>query len=207
MRTNDGKSTANEGTLEILKRLGVLRTGHFRLTSGRHSDRYMQCAKLFEHPDESAELCGRLADAFAEKLGARGRRVDAVAGPALGGIIMAYETARALGARGIFAERENGAMTLRRGFKVEPGERVLVVEDVVTTGGSVKEVIGLLQDMGADVAGVGTMVDRSGGAVDFGVEFIPLLAVDIASWDERDCELCRGGVPIVKPGSRDPSKG
>jgi orotate phosphoribosyltransferase len=189
---------------DILERLGVLCTGHFRLTSGRHSDRYMQCAKLFEHPTESGDLCGRLASLFREKFASDGDeiKIDAVAGPAVGGIIMAYETARALGARNIFAERENGRMTLRRGFKVEPGDRVLVVEDVVTTGGSVMEVLSLIREAGAVVAGVGAIVDRSNGAVDFGVPFHPLLRLDVRSWEEANCPLCERGIPVVKPGSR-----
>jgi orotate phosphoribosyltransferase len=184
--------------LETLRRLGVLQKGHFRLTSGRHSDRYMQCAGLFEHPKESAELCAMLADMFIRS----GTKIDVVAGPALGGIIMAYETARALGVRNVFAERENGVMTLRRGFHIERGERALIVEDVVTTGGSVKEVIELLRGMGACIAGVGAIVDRSGGAVDFGADFRPLAVMDIQSWDESECPLCRDGIPIKKPGSR-----
>jgi orotate phosphoribosyltransferase len=158
----------------------------------------MQCARLFEHPKESEALCARLADMFRRS----GTEIDAVAGPALGGIIMAYEAARALGVRNIFAERENGVMTLRRGFHVERGERVLIVEDVVTTGGSVKEVMELLRGMGAEIAGVGAIVDRSGGAADFGVNFLPLASMDIKSWDERECPLCGDGVPIKKPGSR-----
>jgi orotate phosphoribosyltransferase len=125
-----------------------------------------------------------------------------VAGPALGGIIMAYEIARALGVRNIFAERENGIMTFRRGFAVSPGERVLVVEDVVTTGGSAKEVAVLVREAGGLVAGVGAIVDRSGGTADFGAPFHPLLSVDAASWPADDCPLCREGVPIIKPGSR-----
>ncbi len=185
-----------EKTAKILERLGVLHTGHFRLTSGRHSDRYMQCAKLFEHPKESEELCCDLAESFYEE------KIDVVAGPALGGVIMAYEVARACGVRNIFAERENGVMTLRRGFSVEPGERVLVVEDVVTTGGSVKEVIDLLKERGSEVVGVGSVVDRSNGAVDFGVPFHPLMSVDVQSWDASECPLCKEGVPIRKPGSR-----
>jgi orotate phosphoribosyltransferase len=184
--------------LEVLKQLGVLHTGHFKLTSGRHSDRYMQCAKLFEHPKESEDLCARVAELFKNN----GKKIDAVVGPALGGIIMAYEVARALGVRNIFAERENGVMTLRRGFKAESGERVLVVEDVVTTGGSVKEVIALLQTMGAEVVGVGSIVDRSNGQVSFGVDFHPLVKTDIKSWEADDCPLCKEGIPIAKPGSR-----
>ena len=184
--------------LDILSGLGALQTGHFRLTSGRHSDKYMQCARLFEHPVESAELCANLASVFKEP----GERINAVAGPALGGIIMAYEVARALGMRNIFAERENGIMALRRGFTVSKSERVLVVEDVVTTGGSVKEVIALLRGMGTEIAGVGSIVDRSAGTVDFGVAFRSLVSMDIKSWDEGECPLCRDGKPIIKPGSR-----
>ena len=185
-----------ERTEAVLTRLGALRTGHFRLTSGQHSDRYMQCAALFEHPEESAELCGALARLFGDE------RIDVVAGPALGGVIMAYEVARALGVRNVFAERENGRMTLRRGFHVKPGERVLVVEDVVTTGGSVKEVVELLRAAGAVVVGVGSVVDRSGGTADFGVPFRPLMAMEAQRWEEADCTLCRDGVAVVKPGSR-----
>jgi orotate phosphoribosyltransferase len=140
-----------------------------------------------------------LADMFRSA----GTAADAVAGPAVGGIIMAYEVARALGVRNIFAERENGVMALRRGFRVERGERVLIVEDVVTTGGSVKEVMELLRGMGADIAGVGSIVDRSGGAAGFDADFRPLAVMDIKSWDERECPLCARGIPIKKPGSRE----
>ena len=184
--------------LEILSKLGALQTGHFRLTSGRHSDRYMQCARLFEHPAESEDLCARLASAFLSA----GTSADTVAGPALGGVIMAYEVARALGAGNIFTERENGVMTLRRGFKVERGERVLIVEDVVTTGGSVKEVIKIIREAGAAVVGIGAIADRSNGGVDFGVDFKALVSLDIKSWDEAECPLCARGVPVIKPGSR-----
>jgi orotate phosphoribosyltransferase len=183
-------------TLLILEKLGVLQTGHFRLTSGRHSDKYMQCARLFESPPESEDLCSELAWRFEDS------GIDLVAGPALGGIIMAYEVARALGVRNIFAEREKGVMTFRRGFEAKPGERVLVVEDVVTTGGSVKEVAALLREAGAEVAGVGVIVDRSAGKVEFGAPFLSLLSIDAESWEEADCPLCREGRPIVKPGSR-----
>ncbi|MDR1482016.1 MAG: orotate phosphoribosyltransferase [Synergistaceae bacterium] len=179
---------------DILERLKVLRTGHFSLTSGLHSDRYMQCAKLFENPLESEELCSDLSKRFSD--------IDLVAGPAVGGIIMAYEVARALGVRNIFAEREGGKMTLRREFSVSQGERVLIVEDVVTTGGSVKEVIDLLRESGAEIAGVGAIVDRSGGRVSFGVPFHALITTDVSSWKEEECPLCRDGVPLSKPGSR-----
>jgi orotate phosphoribosyltransferase len=187
-----------EQAFEIFRRTGVMRDGHFKLTSGRHSDRYMQCARLFQFPGESALVCAGVAGAFGDK------GVDLVAGPAIGGIVMAYEVARLLGARGVFAEREDGVMTLRRGFDASAAEcrRALVVEDVVTTGGSVREVIGLLRALGLEVAGVGAVVDRSGGAMDFGVPFHAVAAVNMESWEADDCPLCRQGVPVVKPGSR-----
>lgn len=189
-----------ERTMQVLKDLGVILSGHFLLTSGRHSDTYMQCAKLFEHPRESAELCGLLAESF------RDAKIDLVAGPALGGIIICYETARALGVRNIFAERDSGVMTFRRGFRVNEGERVLVVEDVVTTGGSSMEVIKLVQDAGGVVVGVGSVVDRSNGRVDFGVPFHPLMSADVKSWEADGCPLCKQGTPAVKPGSRTAAK-
>ena len=185
-----------EMTREILTRLGALKHGHFRLTSGLHSDRYMQCAALFQFPRESEQLCAALAEKFA------GQKIDLVAGPALGGVIMAYEVARALGVPNIFSEREEGKMTFRRGFRVEAGQKVLVVEDVVTTGGSVKEVIGLVRAAGGEVVGVGSVVDRSGGKADFGVPFQALMTLEATNWKEEDCPLCKEGVPIVKPGSR-----
>ena len=173
-----------------------MQEGHFQFTSGRHSDNYMQCARLFEHPGDSVTICSDVAEAFRDK------GVDLVAGPALGGIIMAYEVARILGVRNVFAERENGTMTLRRGFEVAPGSRALVVEDVVTTGGSVKEVIELLVGLGVEVVGVGSVVDRSNGTVDFGVPFHAVATMDLKSWEAEDCHLCRQGLPITKPGSR-----
>ena len=185
-----------ENTQDTLIRLGALRHGHFRLTSGLHSDSYMQCAALFEHPEESERLCRYLADRF------RNDGVEVVAGPAIGGIIMAYSVARALGARAIFSEREDGKMAFRRGFNVKPGERALVVEDVVTTGGSTMEVIGLLHSAGAEIVGVGSIVDRSGGKAVFGVPFHPLMLMNAATWKEEECPMCRNGEPIVKPGSR-----
>jgi orotate phosphoribosyltransferase len=187
-----------EEALDLLRRTGVMKEGHFRLTSGRHSDRYMQCAQLFQYPAESAAACAEIADFFRDK------NIGLVAGPAVGGVVMAYEVARLLGVRNIFAEREEGAMTLRRGFdaSVKAGDRALVVEDVVTTGGSVREVVELLEARGAEVLGVGSIVDRSNGAVSFGVPFHALLSMEIESWEPDACPLCRQGLPIVKPGSR-----
>lgn len=179
----------------ILQEAGVMQTGHFRLTSGKHSDKYMQCARLFELPAYSEAVCNDLALRF------KGR-VDVVVGPALGGIIMAYETARALGVRNVFAERQDGKMTLRRGFFVKEGERALIVEDVVTTGGSVLEVKALLEEMGVEVAGVGAVVDRSGGKADFGCRFEAVVSVELQTFEPEDCPLCKQGLPVNKPGSR-----
>ena len=186
-----------EQILQVFRDTGVMLEGHFLLTSGRHSDRYMQCAHLFEHASHSEALCKMLADAF------RDDGVTLVVGPALGGIIMSYEMARQLGCRNIFAERENGAMTFRRGFEIKPGDRVLMVEDTVTTGGSVREVIELLRAQGAELVGVGAIVDRSAGKVDFGVPFRAVLSMDVVSYEAADCPLCREGkLALVKPGSR-----
>ncbi|MBS4021198.1 MAG: orotate phosphoribosyltransferase [Dethiobacter sp.] len=183
--------------LEILKETEVLLEGHFLLTSGKHSDRYLQCARVLQYPHHAAVLCGALAEHFASA------KPQLCIGPALGGVIIAYETARSLGVRGIFAERDkDGEMELRRGFNVKPGERVLVLEDVVTTGGSVLEVVNLVKDMGGEVVGVGSIVDRSGGMADFDVPFTSLIKLDAKAFDSADCPLCLQGIPAVKPGSR-----
>lgn len=185
-----------EQVLDIFRKSNALLEGHFRLTSGRHSDRYMQCAQVLQYPDSTAALCKEIADAF------RDAKVDVVIGPAMGGIIVAYEVGRQLGVRTIFTERENGVMTLRRSFTISPGERVLVVEDVVTTGGSVKEVLKVVQEKGGEAVGVGVLVDRSNGQVDFGVKTKPVLSMEVVSWEEHDCPLCKQGIPAIKPGSR-----
>jgi len=182
--------------LDIFMETGVMQEGHFKLTSGRHSDKYMQCAKLFIDPKVSEIMSGELAKKFEND------SIDLVVGPAVGGIILSYEVARQLGKPNIFAERQNGEMTLRRGFCVDKGMNILVVEDVVTTGGSVKEVVKLLQESGANVIGVGSIVDRSNGAVDFGVKYEAVLSMEVLSYDEADCPICKTGAPITKPGSR-----
>jgi orotate phosphoribosyltransferase len=183
-----------EKAIQIFKETGVMLEGHFLLTSGRHSERYMQCAKLFQYPEISEEFSRELAGKF--------QGVSIVAGPAIGGIILAYEVSRQLKVPNIFAERENGAMTLRRGFSVPEGAKVLVVEDVVTTGGSVKEVIDLIRSLGGDVVGAGSIVDRSDGKVDFGVPFHAVVSMEVISYEPDECPLCRQGIPAVKPGSR-----
>ena len=151
----------NEQVLDILKEKDAVLEGHFLLTSGRHSDRYVQCAKLFQYADTSAKICESLAE------GLKDMDIDAVVSPAVGGILMGYEMGRQLGVRNIFTERVEGKMALRRGFTVAQGEKLLVVEDVVTTGGSVKEVIALMRELGAEIVGVASVVDRSAGKVDF----------------------------------------
>ncbi|MEG1395305.1 MAG: orotate phosphoribosyltransferase [Clostridia bacterium] len=185
-----------EEALAIYRNTGAILKGHFRLTSGRHSDTYMQSAKVFVDTKASEALCKGLADKL------RDTPVDVVISPAVGGILMGYEVARQLGVANIFAERENGVFTLRRGFALEKGANVIVCEDVVTTGGSVKEVVELCKSLGVNVQAVASIVDRSNGKVDFGVKFVNLISMDIASYDECDCPMCKNGMEIVKPGSR-----
>ncbi|MCY1713227.1 orotate phosphoribosyltransferase [Caproiciproducens galactitolivorans] len=184
--------------MEILQEAGVLLEGHFKLTSGRHSNKYLQCAKIFRNTKYSEELCAALAEQY------QNDNVQIVIGPAMGAVQMAYEVSRPLHCENFFAERdENGKMTLRRGFAVNPGDRVLVVEDVVTTGGSVREVIDLVKEAGGIVVGVGSIVDRTGGKIDFGVPFRAVISLDVQSWEPENCPLCKAGAPApVKPGSR-----
>ena len=188
---------SKERVLEIFKEAGVLLEGHFLLTSGRHSNRYLQCAKIFRNTRYSEELCAALADYY------RNDGVEVVIGPAMGAVQMAYEVSRALGCENFFAERENGAMTLRRGFAVQPGQKVLLVEDVITTGGSVREVMDLVKAAGGEVVGVGSIVDRTGGKIDFGVPFHAVISLDVESWEADECPLCKAGAPApYNPGSR-----
>lgn len=185
----------NQEMWKIFEESGAALQGHFLLTSGRHSDRYMQCAKLFVYPDKAEKICAALA----EKL--KGFGIELVAAPAIGGIIMGYEMARQLKVPNVFLERQDGAMTLRRGFTVEPGTKVAVVEDVVTTGGSVREVVEVLKNLGAEVVAVASVVDRSAGKVDFGLPYVSLLSMDITSYEPENCPLCKEGkTELVKPG-------
>lgn len=187
--------TADE-VLEIFEESGALLKGHFRLTSGKHSNRYMQCAKVLQYPQHS----GRLGEELAQNWKDQG--IDVVIGPAMGGIIVAHEVGRALGTKVLFTERENGVMTLRRGFELQPGQKVLVVEDVITTGGSVKEVLEVVRNLGAEPVGVGVIVDRSGGTADFGLPLFSLLQIQIETFEPDNCPLCAEGIPAIKPGSR-----
>lgn len=186
----------NTEVMEMFKKRGAFLSGHFRLTSGLHSGHYLQCALVLQYPKDAAKLGEAIAAKF-RKYG-----IAVVAGPAMGGVIIAYEVARSLGVRCIFGEREEGKMKLRRGFQVKDGEKVLLIEDVVTTGGSIKELAEIIKTAGGEIAGVGAIIDRSGGRTDFGVKFENLMTLNIETFEEGDCPLCKEKIPVVKPGSR-----
>ena len=185
-----------EQVIDQFRATGALLEGHFQLSSGLHSTVYLQCALVLQFP-ERAEAFGR---ALAEKF--QGQGIQLVASPAIGGIVIGHEVARALGARFVWTEREAGQMTLRRGFTITPGEKTLIVEDVITTGGSTRETIEAVQRAGADVIGAATIIDRSGGRVDVGVPLSSLAALRVLSVESSMCDACKLGEPVVKPGSR-----
>ena len=194
-------SLSYEETMEILKETGALKEGHFRLTSGLHSDHYVQCSQLLKLPKLAEKVCSALAEKFADN------KPDVVVGPAIGGILVAYETARALDVPALFAERQDGVMTLRRGFVIEPGQKVLVTEDVFTTGGSAQEVVELIQGMGGDVIGAASIIDRTAGnTVKLKVPYQSLIKFEFQTFDPADCPMCKQGIPAVKPGSRPDKK-
>jgi orotate phosphoribosyltransferase len=181
--------------IELFRRVGALLDGHFRLTSGLHSSGYLQCALVLQHPRE-AEACGAAIAQRVFNLGA-----DVVLSPALGGIVIGQEVARGLGVRAIFAERQDGRLQLRRGFTLEPGEKVLVVEDVVTTGGSTRETIDIARAAGAEVVGAASIIDRGGGT-QLDVPYVALASIEVPNYEPDACPLCAVGRPVVKPGSR-----
>jgi orotate phosphoribosyltransferase len=185
-----------EDVIERFRATGALLEGHFILTSGLHSPNYLQCALVLQHPAEAERFGQVIASHFKEE------DIKLVASPAIGGIVIGYEVARQLGARFIWTERENGRMTLRRGFSVSPGERTIVVEDVVTTGGSTRDTVNALQTEGATVVAAASIIDRSGGAADVGVPRFALATLSVPSVEPAVCELCKRGEPAVKPGSR-----
>jgi orotate phosphoribosyltransferase len=190
----------NEEVLQIFAANEALLTGHFLLTSGLHSPRYLQCALVLQHPESAAQLCAALAAKV--KADDRVGTIDLVIAPALGGVIVAHEVARALGLRALFTERQDGAMKLRRGFQLKPGERCLVVEDVVTTGGSTREVMDLVAQLGGVPVAAGSLIDRSGGAVDLGVPRHALAVLEVPTYQPDACPLCADGSKAIKPGSR-----
>ncbi|MEP7353912.1 MAG: orotate phosphoribosyltransferase [Acidobacteriota bacterium] len=186
-------------TLETFQTAGAYLSGHFRLTSGLHSNAFLQSALVLQNPNIAQQLGQALAVEL-EKCMPNG---ESVASPALGGLIIGHEVARAMGTRFIFTERDpEGKMTLRRGFTIAPGEKFVVVEDVVTTGGSTREVVELLQKEGAEVLAAGSIIDRSGGKADVGVPRVALVTLQTETWKQEECPLCAQGLPAVKPGSR-----
>jgi orotate phosphoribosyltransferase len=186
------------GTVDILslfEKTGALLEGHFQLTSGLHSARYIQCARVLQYPGHAEVICGEIAAHF------RPQQIDVVLSPAFGGIVVGQEVGRQLGVRTMFTERSNSMMQLRRGFEVARDEKVLVCEDVITTGGSVHEVCGIVKRAGGLVIGVGAVIDRSGGRHSLN-NFFAAVALDIETYDPKECPLCQQGIPVVKPGSR-----
>ena len=196
-----GVSNPSDGVLALFEETGAYLRGHFRLTSGLHSGEYLQCAKVLRFP-QYAERFGRaLADTLRELAGGP---IDLVVSPAMGGLIIGHEVARALGVPFLFSERDSasGRMTLRRGFVIEPGQSAVIIEDVITTGGSTREVLELLAEAGGKVLAAGSIIDRSGGEADVGVRHAALATLHPITWKPEGCPLCAQGVPVQKPGSR-----
>jgi orotate phosphoribosyltransferase len=186
--------------LALFRERGAVLDGHFLLSSGLHSPRYVQCARVLMDPELATRLGAELARALDSVL--EGQKPDAVVAPALGGVLVAHEVARAFGVRGLFTERQDGVMTLRRGFGLEPDEKVVVVEDAITTGKSTREVIDAVRARGGRLLAVGSLVDRSVGEVDFGVPRRSLLRLEVPTWEADACPLCAAGSRPEKPGSR-----
>ena len=181
--------------LSLFRKSNALLQGHFELTSGLHSPQYLQCAKVLQYPGNAERLCAEIVNHF------RNASIDVVVAPALGGIVVGQEVGRQLGARSIFAERKDGRLQLRRGFEIAGGERVLVCEDVITTGGSVQEVIGIVNRCSGILAGTAAIVDRSGGRVNLD-HFFATMTMEVVTYKPEECPLCRSGIPVEKPGSR-----
>ena len=182
--------------LDHFREANALLDGHFALSSGLHSPKYLQCALALQHPADAAEFGGEIARHYLAD------DIDAVASPAIGGLVIGFATAQALGKRFIWTERQEGVMTVRRGFTVSPGERILVVEDVITTGGSTRECIAALESHGASLIAAASIIDRSNGVADVGVPRISLLSLDVASFSTDVCPMCADGIEAIKPGSR-----
>jgi len=193
-----------EKIINLLKESGALLEGHFLLSSGRHSDKYFQCARLLQFPDKAFKAFEQTVKKIKEDIKSGSLKVDVVAGPAMGGIIAAWEVARQLELPSVFTERdENGKMTLRRGFELKKEENVLIVEDVVTTGKSSLECASALEDAGAVIQGLCCLVDRrKEGTQEIKWPFYPAVTLEAGNWESSECDLCRQGIPLVKPGSR-----
>ena len=190
-----------ESVIDLFRSTGAYLEGHFRLTSGLHSPNYLQCALVLRHPEAAEKLGRQLA---AEVRGLTAEPIALVVSPALGGLIIGHEVARALGTPFLFTERdpETRKMSLRRGFTIQPGETAVVIEDVITTGGSTLDVVEVLRALGAKVLAAGSIIDRSGGKADVGVPRVALATLQVAAHRPEECPLCREGLPVVKPGSR-----
>ncbi|MBU5485387.1 orotate phosphoribosyltransferase [Clostridium sp. MSJ-11] len=182
--------------IQILKESEALLEGHFLLSSGRHSDKYCQCAKLLQYPDKAEEVLKTVSEQL------RNVDFDLVVGPAMGGVVVAYELARQLKKPGIFSERENGVMTLRRGFEIKKGERIIISEDVITTGKSSLEVVKLIEELGGEVVGLCCIVDRRDEGVEMPFPIYSAVKIHVKSYEKEECPLCKEGIPHVKPGSR-----
>ncbi len=184
---------------KMFEKSGAVLKGHFLLSSGMHSPVYWEKFQVLQYPEYTEQLCGMIADRFSDE------DVEVVAGPTTGGVILAYETARQLGVRGIFAEKkEPGGREFRRGFKISPGERVLIVDDVFTRGGSLKDTIDAVNTLGGKIVGIGVLVDRSTEKVDFGVPFYSCHRAGEIAYQPEECPLCARDIPLVKPGSNNP---
>ena len=193
----------SEITISLLKESGALLEGHFLLSSGKHGDRYFQCAKLLEFPDRAAAALARLAEQIRMDMVAGKLQIDAVVGPAMGGIIVAYELGRQLKLPAFFTERdESGIMTLRRGFQIRPGQKILVAEDVVTTAKSSGECVKAIEEMGGVISALACVVDRRAVGLELTWPFYAACRLEASIWAPEECELCRKGIPLVKPGSR-----
>jgi len=184
--------------LRIFEKTGALQNGHFQLSSGLHSPNYFQCALMLQYPEYVEHFCYPIVEFFREEA----EDIDLILAPAMGGILVAYEVARQMGTRAIFAERVEGKMRLRRGFFIEPHENVLVVEDVITTGGSVQEIVDLAENAGAFVVGVGCIVNRSGGKSKLDIPICSVFESKVVTYKAENCPLCRQKIPLTKPGSR-----
>lgn len=183
--------------IDLFKKTNVIQTGHFELSSGRHTDTYLQCAQILQYPEYTNKLAVEIAKIWENE------DIDLIVGPAIGGIVISYAVASEMGLRNIFSERKNGEMKFRRNLEVKESEKVLIVEDVVTTGGSVREVIELLEKSNADIVGISSLVDRSNGKVEFDYPFKPLVQLKVDSYKKDECKLCEKGISINKPGSKD----
>ena len=194
--TKENSTNSMNQILEHFRETDALLDGHFILSSGLHSPKYLQCALALQYPSDAAKFGKAIAEHFTDA------NIETVASPAIGGLIIGYEVAKALNVRFVWTERENGVMTLRRGFSVKKNERILVVEDVITTGGSTRECIEALETRGAKIVGAASIIDRSGGAADVGIPRIALVSLEVPSYKPEDCPLCARGDVAVKPGSR-----